>query len=210
MTLNALTAFPQAYKPHSYRAIGGAAVLLAIAVGLLFSASSALAAAPWWGLSSESWPTNLHPGVARDEVQELTVSATGGEFFLPTVGAFVKFDVQPERLQEILEGHYGAGNVLVTGGPGDEQGDKPYVVTFTGALADQPVEPIAVVSSFFGVKLTGGRAEASVKEDVQGRADGKIVVTTENLGDAWADGSFTPVVIEDTLPSGSGSRSSPT
>ena len=68
--------------PRSYRTIGGAAVLLAVSVGLLFSASSALAAAPWWGLTSESWPTNLHSGVARDEVQELTVSATGGDFAL--------------------------------------------------------------------------------------------------------------------------------
>jgi hypothetical protein len=172
-------------------------------LSVLGHVTSARAAEPWWGLTSESWPTNLHSGLARDEVQEITVSATGGQFIVSGSGSakFVAFDVASQELQKSLEGLFGVGNVLVAGGPGDEQGDKPYVVTFTGALADQEVALIEVGSSLFGHSLlTGGREEATVLERTKGRSDGRIVVTAQNLGDVWADGSVTPVVFEDTLP----------
>jgi hypothetical protein len=202
MSLNTPTRCRRAHKARSHRAIAGATVLLIVLLGVLSSASSARAATPWWGLTSESWPTNLPSGLARDEVQELTVSATGGEFALLANGhfKFVKWDTTHEELQAVLEEFYGEHTVEVSGGPGDEEGTKPYVISFTGPLADQAVTRMEAASSFFGIKLSGGREEATVTERTQGRADGKIVVTAENLGDAWADGSVTPVVLEDTLP----------
>jgi hypothetical protein len=203
MILSTTTVRRRTHKPRSHRAIGGAAVLLAVFVGLLFSASSALASAPWWGLTSESWPTNLHSGLARDEVQELTLSATGGHFLLvaKAQGRFFIWDAKHEEVQAGLEEIYGPGNVEVPEGEGDETGSKPYKIIFTKELADRPVPPIAADTSYFGKKiLTGGREEATVTERTQGRPDGRIVVTAQNLGDAWVDGRVTPVVLEDTLP----------
>jgi hypothetical protein len=45
-------------------------------------AAPAYAESPWWHLSSASRPTYLQPGQAKDEVQEVTVSATAGSFVL--------------------------------------------------------------------------------------------------------------------------------
>ncbi len=44
--------------------------------------SSAFAAMPWWQLSSASRPSNLKPGLATDEVQEVSVQSGGGTFTL--------------------------------------------------------------------------------------------------------------------------------
>jgi hypothetical protein len=170
--------------------------------------SAALAATPWWHVSSGSLPENLHAGVARSEVQELTVSATGGQYILfskeagHSGGAFVNFNVTHEELQKILEGNiYGAGNVQVTGGPGDEQGSKPYVITFTGELADAPITPPEALNGSFA-HVTGGREEVKLTEVVRGRPDGQIVVTAANLGDAQANGENIPIRVVDKLPAG--------
>jgi hypothetical protein len=170
--------------------------------------SVAFAASPWWHVSSGSLPENLHAGLARSEVEELTVSAIGGTFIVfgneagHSGGMFVNFNAAHEELQKALEENiYGAGNVQVTGGPGDEQGGKPYLITFTGELADQPITP-QVLSSGFGLGLTGGRKEAKLTEVVRGRPDGQIVVTAANLGDTQANGGNIPIRVADTLPVG--------
>jgi Protein of unknown function (DUF3089)/Divergent InlB B-repeat domain len=95
--------------------------------------------------------------VFPDEVQKLTVSATEGSITLvaPEKGAATfGFNATHEEVQTALEGPegeydegrvrvsgtmFGKGNVQVTGGPGDEKGTKPYVITFTGSLAHQAV-----------------------------------------------------------------------
>ncbi len=43
------------------------------------SSASAEAGSPWWHVSVGERPTNLQAGVGRDEVQEVTVNATGGQ-----------------------------------------------------------------------------------------------------------------------------------
>jgi hypothetical protein len=95
----------------------------------------------------------------------------------------------------------------VSGGPGDEAGDSPYTITFTGEFAEKPVESLEALASpappFF--KLTGGREEAKLTETTPGQAgrpDGEIALTVENLGDAVADGGKTPLKISDALPAG--------
>ena len=353
----------RAQKARSYRTIAGAAVLLAVFVGLLASATSALAAAPWWGLTSESWPTNLHSGLAKDDVQELTVSATSGDFFFgggtERIETMLPFDATAEEVQKQLESAYPANKVEVSGGPlatgrgtvvgpvsttgtltegsptveevpkgpalevasgfvvgqaiegagiptgttilnvegetltlsaaieagksgsgvtltgvasttvtsvtgffaiGQELSGKgisagteieavgagtltlsqtptaaggagvrlgvlaPYVITFPSQRA-----PLVTAKSvnLFGFHLhlecktleelghgscgadpgriigsleAGTKSEPEVTEKAQGRPDGTIVVTAENLGDAWVDASVSPVVLEDTLP----------
>jgi hypothetical protein len=175
-------------------------VLLAL---LVVSATPAFADSPWWQLSSGAAPTHLAP--AKNEVQDLTVSATGGVFVLidPATEALELFgwDATHEEVQVGLEGLYGAGNVEVNGGPGDETGSKPYEIKFTGALADQPVEGIQALSSFFGLGLEGGRHEATVTEVTKG-GSGQIVVVATNLGDAAVNGTSNPVTIIDKLPPG--------
>jgi hypothetical protein len=181
--------------------------LLALVLAILaFSASPAFAQSPWWHLSSGALPTNIKPGVARNEVQDVKVSATEGTFYLVIQagpGAFVEVpyddcaspsstgcanggtgtDVQSEINKAL-----GAEDVTVTGGPGDATGSKPYVVEFMGGLADQTVP----------LMLSG----AEVTEVAHGQPDGQIVVTATNLGDAPVEGATNPLTITDTLPPG--------
>lgn len=164
----------------------------------------------WFHLASVARPGNLHADAAQNEVQVLTVSATGGEVVLVETKTFTpvffKWNASAEEVQAALEGVYGAGNVEVSGGPGDEEGTKPYVITFTGELANTPVEPMnAEASPFF---LTCGEApncegRARLIEDTKGRpADGYVIATAVNVGEVNVDGSITPVKLVDKLPEG--------
>ncbi len=204
------------------RSVGVAAVVCA-AVVLLACVGVAGAASPWWRLSSLAAPTWLHAGRAQDEVQEVTVSATSGEMVLFEPRAFQRqeffnskgepefallpFDASAEVVQGALAGIYGVGNVEVAGGPGDEEGTKPYVIKFVGGLADQGIIPIyAGVSNLLlgceGAKGAGCKQEASVREATVGRPDGVLIVSATNQGDASVDGSPVPVTVKDTLPAG--------
>jgi hypothetical protein len=180
-----------------------AAVCAAATVMLMvvFGVSSAFGAgSAWWGLTSGSWPTNLHEGVAQDEVQQIvTDPGAGWELKVggTTVGFFESapfpgFGVPPatkENIQTALETVYGAGNVEVTGGPA---GDAPLTITSIGEDSDKSVPLIEAVELGFGA------AKTTVL--TPGRPDGQLIVTAENMGDASVDGTGTPVVVEDVLP----------
>ena len=163
---------------------------------------------PWFHLTSGALPTNIKPGVARNEVQEVKVSATEGEFFLVTQGRIIAFVggipfddcANPSStgcasggpgtdLQSRLDTALGAEDVTVTGGPGDAAASKPYLVEFTAGLAYQAV-PLMLTAS----------PGVSISEVQKGSPDGQVVVTAANLGDAPIDGGETPVTIADTLP----------
>src|SRR6202035_1338972 len=175
-------------------------VSVVVFLALVGGVSPAFALSPWWHLTSGARPTNLHAGSATDEVQEIAVSGNEGEFRLVgLVGgevqghAFFKWNATSKEVEEGLEGVYGKGNVSVTGGPGDETGSKPYVITFIGELADQPVELINATASLFTLHCDAGAGpdcekEAIVTRRTKGRPDGQIVVTASNLGDANIDG----------------------
>jgi hypothetical protein len=194
-------------KAHNNKlpvAVLGVLVCSVVLLVMCVSASRASDMSAWWHLTSVSRPTNLHAGVATDEVQEVTVSATGGEFALVETAhvkfAFFKWNATPEEVQAGLEGIYGAGDVSVSGGPGDEEGTKPYVITWPG----HPVEPMNADNflNCAGAIGPGCRKESTDKEVVRGHSDGQIVVTAANLGDAYADGETVPVQIAARLPSG--------
>lgn len=75
-----------------------------------------------------------------DELQTVTVKAKKGKFKLVYAGqttAGIKFNATAKEVEEALVAlsNIAAGDVEVTGGPGDEGGTKPYVVKFLGALA---------------------------------------------------------------------------
>ena len=190
--------------------LAGLLTTAVLAVGLA-GAVPAHASEPWWHLTSGAAPTILKRGQAKDEVQEVTVSGTSGTFVLVEKKEFklefFAWNATSQEVQEGLERVYGAGNVEVSGGPGDEEGTKPYVITFTGELASQPVEPIdpSFSPTFLGCQGaigTGCRKEATFKEAVQGRSDGQLLVTAANLGDEDLTGASTPVTIADRVPSG--------
>jgi hypothetical protein len=174
----------------------------------------ALAETPAWSIRSYAAPKNLHHGVGADEVQEVAVSATGGELFVIAEGlgtASLPWDATAKEMEEGLEGIYGKENVTVTGGPAAgedcEDGCKPYVVTFTGKLAEQAVAPMNWSLSRFALSCAGAtgsgcKKEAAVTQKVTGRPDGEIVVDVTNLGDMNASASASPIVVSDKLPPG--------
>jgi hypothetical protein len=196
------------------RSIKASGVLcVAVAVVGLFAgfmgATPAFAAKPWWYLSSDTGPAILQQGQTTDEVQEVRVSGTAGDAFelvaegpppnYRTIGrtSSLPFDATDEEVQAGLEGIFGAGNVVVSGGPGDEQGTKPYFLTFTGGLSD-----VLVDGGVINRLRTNGAAKEPVVVRTEGRSDGEILVTAANMGDADLSGAGTPVRIADELPPG--------
>jgi hypothetical protein len=187
-------------------------ILAATSLMLVCGVSSAVALSPWWHMTSGERPTRIQPGLAQDEVQEVTVSATGGQVILfgpHEAVALLEWDATSVEMQEALEGIYGTGNIeVLPGGRGDEPGSKPYVVRFVGELADQPVTPLTVNRETFELldcnKAVGPdcKRETILTERSKGRADGQIVVTASNLGDANVNGETTPAIVRDKLPSG--------
>ncbi len=170
-------------------------VVAVLSLSGLVSASAASAAlecqgcAPWWHLTSGSRPSNLQPGSARDEVQEIRTTAEFGIGVLEIGG---RFQSPPDILfptttaaevQTMLESAYGTADVEVSGGP---VGTSPLVVKSIGALGDQEVEKIEALGEHISVSVP-----------TQGRPDGQIVVTAANLGDASTTGE---VSIADELP----------
>jgi hypothetical protein len=162
-------------------------------------ASTASAASPWWHLTSGTRPGYLKPGLARSEVQKLTVQATSGTYYLEEPDAIrnnkieegvtyvqLPFDADALEIELGLDVLYGAGNVEVSEGPG---GPREYLISFKGELADQEV----------GLTAEGA---VTVSEVTAGRPDGEIYLTAENVGNAPADGASSPIRIVDTLPHG--------
>ncbi len=185
-------------------------VALAGALAVVSAGSAyAEALAPWWGMTMGSRPTSLRPEALKSDVQELTVSATGGEFAVlkfegeELVHRFLPWNAKAEAVQTALEELYGSHRVEVTGGPGDAGGTTPYVITFPGQSVQAPLVSGEYPGFFGGKDLTGGRAEATLTEVSQGPSPNEtaqvIYVMAENRGDATTTG-FTTVT--DTLPKG--------
>jgi hypothetical protein len=173
-------------------------------------------AAGWWHVTAGTRPSAIAPGSAQNEVQEVSVAATGGEFALANltpaqieneefeiegVPQYAAFPVSASAatVQTGLEGIYGTGNVSVTGGPGDETGSSPYVITFKGAFEDTPV---SIVNTELGTKFFGLEGQELAKESRKGQNDGEIYATAENVGSSSIDSRKAPVSIVDKLPPG--------
>jgi hypothetical protein len=187
--------------------IGLKLALAGALVVALTGASPAAAASPWWHLTSGARPTVLEPGAAKNEVQEITV-APETFFELKLNGKEVgRFATEPyfaelggrfpeptaANVQKALEASefYGAGNVVVAGGPG---GTAPLTVTSVNEDAQKWVPTLEVASLV-------GTAQARVA--TTGRPDGLIVLTATNLGDASVNGEGSHrVTIVDKLPPG--------
>lgn len=103
-----------------------------------------------------------------NEVQSITVDATGGTFTVTYSGqttAALNWNITAAALQTALAGlsSVGAGHVVVTGGPG---ATAPLVCTFQGALGSTDLGAMTTGAG----SLTGGAGTATVAEDVKGVA----------------------------------------
>lgn len=107
-------------------------------------------------------------GGTANEVQTVTVRATGGTFKLRlgTVAAndsvALPFNASPADVEKALNetGSIGGGGgwVTVTGGPGNETGSAPYLVTFGGSLQGKNISAMVATN----VDLSGGSPSPSV------------------------------------------------
>gem|GEM_PF-1178953 len=99
------------------------------------------------------------PSIVTPEVQQLVIRATSGQFKLSFGGGTspnLPFNATAAAVQAALEAlpGIGAGNVAVSGGPGDATGSSPYVISFQGTLATTDVPPIGAADG--STPLEGG------------------------------------------------------
>jgi hypothetical protein len=87
--------------------------------------------------------------------QPATATASG-----VTIDGGIAFDASAAQVRRVLEAMSSVGprNVAVSGGPGDEAGSTPYVVTFTGQFGNTDLPEMSADAS----QLTGAGAAATV------------------------------------------------
>jgi hypothetical protein len=132
-----------------------------------------------------------------NDVQTLTVTATGGHFTLSITGidgdtyttASLLYNIAAADLtiavNALLEtAGFHLGTVTTTGGPGSASGSAPYVMTFAGALAGIPV-PLIVGAT---VDLTGTSTAVVVHTTT-----GITLGTFRDYASGHSDGSQVPV-----------------
>ena len=178
----------------------------------LFFSSLGLAhaegSAPVWSIASVSEPTHFRAADARDGVRVFGVRATGGTYRLSAHGGStpeeqsepIEWNESAEGLQKKLEAvpDFGVGNVAVSGGPGDEDGTKPYAVTFVGSLIGEKLNFLANE-----VALTGGEHTVIINEaryeDVKPEVRDSYQLSIVNTGSRSSEGE---VMAVDKLPPG--------
>jgi hypothetical protein len=165
-------------------------------LSVLGSAAIAGAAeAPRWKVIVTTQPTNVVAGTPRNEVQKVTVNATGGTFTLSVEGRSTQvlpYNATATQVQTAVEEVTTAGDVTVSGGPA---GSAPLEVVFQGEFAAKPIEMTAN-----GSRLTGANAGVSLDELTRGAAAPQLIVTAINVGGASTDGSA--IALGDTLGPG--------
>jgi uncharacterized repeat protein (TIGR01451 family) len=190
--------------------------LLATTMLVLVLAAPSMAAAPAWELVTNHGPTNVAQIPQNvNAVQTLTVSSTKPkskyllEFEAPNneLGeAEVAVDDTAEKLQKKLEAmeSIGKGNVIVTGGPGDEGGTKPYVIEFVGELGKRPVNLIEAGPPENAVEETGTTVVAMTRPGSHDVVQYRLLA--RNLGGVATSGT---VKVIDKLPPGLTTASTP-
>jgi hypothetical protein len=167
-------------------------VALICVLGVFSASAFAETEGPGWELTARTLPTGL--GQPVNDVQEVAVNATGGEFTLSFSGQETKpiaYGASAGVVQADLEAltSIGPGDVTVTGGP------EAYLVTFTGSLGDQKAPALEANQA----GLTGGAQTVTVRRKVRGAVSGTIVVDVLNVGATASHGTIT---VTDTLPAG--------
>ena len=109
--------------------------------------------------------------------QTLTVAATAGSFRLSFEGQTtpdLPFDVSSEDLRNALTNlsSIGAGDVSVSGGPGDGAGSHPYLIRFGGTFIGNHAADILVTDG--SVPLSGGAGASLSSSDAYNNADNEV------------------------------------
>ena len=143
------------------------------------------------------------PGnIPTNEIDKLTVAATGGEYTLtffspePNSNSFTTANIPAGApasgsgsVQEALEdlSSLGAGNVAVSGGPGNEKGEHPYLIEFKSRYADANLRELSATN----LSLSGGNPSPSVRVSGQQQGGGVLeTCTTVCLGETVEEGRF--------------------
>ncbi len=121
-------------------------------------------------------PALLGNGRGQNTVHAVAVAATGGTWTLTFRGdttAALAHDITAAALQTALEALdvFEAGDIEVTGGPGDELGGNPYLIEFTGSFELRRVSLVAAADE----NLTGPSAGITVTMQTAGVTPGDIV-----------------------------------
>lgn len=132
--------------------------------------------------STEDSQTISDSGV--NEVQSVTVDATAGQYKITFSGqqtADIAYNATAQELEDALVAlsNIGAGDVDVTGGPGDAGGTTPYVVTFQGALAETDVAQMTTQAGT--TPLSGGASTAVVGTTTPGSPGDTVVLTWDEV-----------------------------
>lgn len=169
-------------------------------------AARAASPSPGWSIDSLSEPSRFSSAETQDAVQVFSVHASGGTYELhPVEGEFgedtapIEWDESAEGLQQKLEAlpSVGSGNITVSGGPGDENGEHPYVVTWVGKFSGNSLGSLVLEEN----NLSGGE-QTVVQEPAKKVAPesfDRYSITATNKGARPAAGLIT---ITDTLPPG--------
>jgi hypothetical protein len=114
---------------------------------------------------------------------------------VPGTTAPIPYNATAAEVQAALEGvaSVGAGNVEVSGGPGNHNAEHPYTVSFEGALAGTDVALLEPNSG-----ALAGNATA-MSTTFGGRGTSKLALMAQNIGGATSSGTIT---FRATLPSG--------
>jgi hypothetical protein len=123
------------------------AAVVVVGASLLSATPAAAAAGTLWAVQSAAVPTIMHTSDSVSAVQQIKIAATGGTFTLSLEGQTtvpIAYDATPASVEAALNALSSiagnGGSVSVTGGPGDELGSSPYIVTFGGTLRGVPEE----------------------------------------------------------------------
>jgi hypothetical protein len=133
--------------------------------------------------TAANWSGAAVPVTGVNEIQTITVDATGGTFTVTFGGQTTiasAFDIAAATLQANLEAlsTIGSGNITVTGGPGAAGGGTPYTLTFIGTLGYQNVAEVTAS----GASLSGGAMTATPATGTGG-STGDIVYLDNFTGD---------------------------
>ena len=167
-----------------------------------------------WSIQSLAEPTSFNAADVQDNVDELVVTATEGHYKLrPRVAqgptAPIEWDAPADKSEEVLGGpesvekaleslpEVGAGNVAVSGGPGDASGSKPYKITWIGVFTGDSIGVLEVEEEALKDGGAGGSAVATTVR--QPSTVDRIALGVVNVGSRPSEGDTT---ITDELPPG--------
>lgn len=192
----------------SHRTLGGRVrcsfaltMVTAVFAILPSSAGATVAESPSLRLTQYTTPTEVHPGAPYNEVQEVTVHATGGTFTLTksdwlgpcgakTTGE-LPYNATVAEVQEAFDGLCGSGRFVISGVPG------AYTVEYIGESAG--LRRALLTPDDSALVDGAGKGIVTVVEKREGQGHPIVVLTTTNVGGATTSG---PITLEATVPAG--------